>query len=80
MKEKKAKEYVHTVTRLGTVSIPIPLRRKYNITKGSKVRFVETDEGIQLIPLISLKSLFGADKNKESSVQDMMKKILDERK
>ncbi len=77
---KKAKEYVHTVTRLGTVTIPIPIRRKYGISKGSKVRFVETDEGIQLVPLVSIKNLFGADKEKESVIQSMVREILGERK
>lgn len=77
---KKAKEYVHTVTRLGTVTIPIPIRRKYGISKGSKVRFVETDEGIQLVPLVSIKNLFGADKEKEDVIHSMVRDILSERK
>jgi AbrB family looped-hinge helix DNA binding protein len=80
MMKKKAKEYVHTVTRLGTVTIPIPIRRKYGISKGSKVRFVETDEGIQLVPLTSIKSLFGVDSEKEGTIQGMIREILNERK
>lgn len=77
---KKAREYVHTVTRLGTVTIPIPIRRKYGIAKGSKVRFVETDEGIQLVPLTSIKNLFGADRESEGVIQGMIREILNERK
>ena len=77
---KKQKEYVHTVTRLGTVTIPIPIRRKYGIAKGSKVRFVETDEDIRLIPLTSIKNLFGVDKEREAVIQGMIKDILNERK
>lgn len=77
---KKVKEYVHTVTRLGTVTIPIPIRRKYGIAKGSKVRFVETDEGIQLVPLTSIKNLFGTDKEREGAIHGMIKEILNERK
>ncbi len=79
MAKKKSKEYIHTVTRLGTVSIPIPLRRKYSITKGSKIRFVDTADGIRLIPLVSLKSLFGVDGEKANLVCDLIKEILDER-
>ncbi len=79
MVKKKSKEYVHTVTRLGTVSIPIPLRRKYSITKGSKVRFVDTDDGMQLIPLISLKSLFGIDREKAGLMHSVIREILAER-
>ena len=79
MAKKKSKEYIHTVTRLGTVSIPIPLRRKYSITKGSKIRFVDTADGIRLIPLVSLKSLFGVDREKANLVHEMIREILDER-
>lgn len=79
MVRKKRNEYIHTVTRLGTVSIPIPLRRKYSIAKGTKVRFVDTADGIRLIPLISLKSLFGMDKEKASLVYAIIREILDER-
>ncbi len=76
----KPKEYVHTVTRLGTVTIPIPIRRKYNISKGSKVKFVETEEGIQLIPLTSVRDLFGMDREHESAVQAIIRDILEGRK
>lgn len=76
---KKKKEHIHTVTRLGTVSIPVPLRRKYNITKGSKIRFVDTANGIQLIPLLSLKSLFGSNRDKANVIHNMIREILDER-
>jgi AbrB family looped-hinge helix DNA binding protein len=79
MVKEKGKEYIHTVTRLGTVSIPIPMRRKYNITKGSKVKFVDIDDGIQLIPLVSLKSFFGSEREKAHSVQVAIREILDER-
>jgi AbrB family looped-hinge helix DNA binding protein len=77
---KKSKEYIHTVTRLGTVTIPIPIRRKYGIAKGSKVMFVETDDIIQLVPLTSVKSLFGADSQKEGVIHSMIREILNERK
>lgn len=78
---KKAREYVHTVTRLGTVTIPIPIRRRYGIAKGSKVKFVETDEGVQLLPLTSVKNLFGVDRGgKEAAVHAMIREILSERK
>jgi bifunctional DNA-binding transcriptional regulator/antitoxin component of YhaV-PrlF toxin-antitoxin module len=79
MVRKKSDEYIHTVTRLGTVSIPIPLRRKYSIGKGTKVRFVDAADGIRLIPLISLKSLFGMDKEKAGSLHVIIREILDER-
>lgn len=68
------KEYIHTVTRLGTITIPIPIRRKYGITTGSKLKFVDTEDGIKLIPMITMKSMFGIDKEKE----ELIKGLLDE--
>lgn len=76
---KKKQEYVHTVTRLGTVSIPIPLRRKYNIAKGSKIKFVDTNDGIKLIPLVSLRTLFGMKRESADLVRALIREILEMR-
>jgi AbrB family looped-hinge helix DNA binding protein len=40
------KNLSHTVTEKGTVTSPAEIRKKYNLGKGSRVEFVETDEGI----------------------------------
>jgi bifunctional DNA-binding transcriptional regulator/antitoxin component of YhaV-PrlF toxin-antitoxin module len=79
MGRKKTNEYIHTVTRLGTVSIPVPLRRKYNITKGSKIKFVDSSDGIRLVPLVSLKNLFSAYKERGHVVNSLIREILAER-
>lgn len=80
MAKHERKEYVHTVTRLGTITIPIPIRRKYGIGRGSRMKFVETAEGIQLIPLVSVRSLFGMDRERSAEIHAMAKEILRERK
>ena len=79
MGRKGSNEYIHTVTRLGTVSIPIPLRRKYSITKGSKIKFVDSADGIRLVPLVSLKSLFSAYRERAHVVNSLIREILAER-
>lgn len=79
MPKRIEREHIHTVTRLGTVSIPMSLRRKYNISKGSRIRFVDTKEGIKLIPLISLKTLFGTYRDRIQSINDLIREIIDER-
>ncbi|MEM1951584.1 MAG: AbrB/MazE/SpoVT family DNA-binding domain-containing protein [Candidatus Nitrosocaldus sp.] len=76
----RKREYIHTVTKLGTISIPIPLRRKYGITKGSKMKFIDDDDGIRLIPLVSLRGMFGIDKENRDVVMRMLKEILDGRR
>lgn len=76
----EGREYIHTVTKLGTISIPIPLRRKYGITKGSKMKFIDGEDGIRLIPLVSLRGMFGIDKEKRDVVMRMLKEILEGRR
>lgn len=39
------------VTTNGRITIPIELRKKYNLAPGRKVKFEMTDDGIRLIPL-----------------------------
>jgi len=51
---------VGTVTSKSMVTIPSRIRRKYGLRQGSKVEFVEVEEGIFLIPLKSLMELRGA--------------------
>ncbi len=63
-----------------SLDLTIPIRRKYGISKGSKVMFVEMDKGIQLVPLVMIINLFGIDGEKENIVQSMIREILDERK
>ena len=70
----------YTVTAKGTVTIPAKFRKKYNLRKGSRVTFVETDEGILLVPVIPLEELFGADKNVKKIVYRMIKELHEERR
>jgi len=77
--DNKEREYVHTVTKLGTISIPIPLRRKYGITKGSKIKFIDGSDGIRLIPLVSLRNMFGIDRDDSDAIKSMLVEIIEER-
>ncbi len=40
-----------TVTSKSMVNIPASIRRKYRIKEGDKVVFLETDEGIVMVPV-----------------------------
>lgn len=50
----------YTVTEKGTVTIPVEIRRKLHLKKGSKVRFLETDKGALLVPAPTFEELRGA--------------------
>ncbi|MEM2935565.1 MAG: AbrB/MazE/SpoVT family DNA-binding domain-containing protein [Candidatus Bathyarchaeia archaeon] len=43
------------------VTIPSALRKKYGVKEGLKVQFLDTDDGIPLIPITDLRNLFGVD-------------------
>jgi len=70
----------YTVTEKGTVTIPAEIRKKYNLRKGSRVEFVETDEGILLVPTVPLENLFGADKAIKETVYGIIKELQEERR
>lgn len=71
---------VYTITEKGTVTIPAEIRRKYNLRKGSRVEFVETDEGILIIPVVPLEELYGVDGKDREKVYEAIKELQLERR
>jgi AbrB family looped-hinge helix DNA binding protein len=49
----------YTVTEKGTVTIPVRIRKKLHLKKGSKVKFLETEQGALLIPAPTFEELRG---------------------
>jgi AbrB family looped-hinge helix DNA binding protein len=70
----------YTITEKGTVSIPSRIRKKYDLQKGAKVEFIDTVEGILMIPTIPIENLFGVDKSRMELVYKMVREIHDERR
>ena len=70
----------YTVTEKGTVSIPSSIRKKYDLQKGAKVEFVDTGEGILIVPIIPIEDLFGIDKSRKKLVYEMVREIHEERR
>jgi len=68
-----------TITGKGTVTIPAEIRRKYGLKKGSRVKFIETDGGILLVPIIPLENLFGVDREAKETVYQMIRELQEER-
>jgi AbrB family looped-hinge helix DNA binding protein len=69
----------YTITAKGTVTIPAEIRRKYKLKKGSRVKFVETEEGILLVPIVPLEELFGIDKDAKETIYQMIRELQEER-
>jgi AbrB family looped-hinge helix DNA binding protein len=64
------------VTRKGQTTIPVKLRRKYNIEEGTRLEVVDTEEGILLKPAKSIFDLAGT--GTKHATPEEMKKLLDE--
>ena len=56
------KKYVVKVTKKGQITIPIDIRKKYNIR--DRVAVLDEDGRITIIPVYDLEALFGIDKGK----------------
>jgi len=48
------------VKKKGQATIPVKVRRKYNIEEGTRLEVVETEEGILLKPKKSIWDMIGA--------------------
>ena len=70
----------YTITEKGTVTVPSEIRKKYRLKKGSRVEFVETDEGVLLVPVVPLENLFGADRDQKETVYQMIRELQEERR
>jgi AbrB family looped-hinge helix DNA binding protein len=64
------------VTRKGQTTIPVKLRRKYNIEEGTKLEVIDTGDGVKFKRKMTTSDLFGSGA-KYATVEEM-KKMLDE--
>ena len=65
-----------TVTERGQISIPSPLRKKFHLTPGTGIEWMETPEGIFLLPVPAdpIKAFRGKSKGLMKALQDNRKK------
>ncbi|MBO3769008.1 MAG: AbrB/MazE/SpoVT family DNA-binding domain-containing protein [Thermoproteota archaeon] len=68
-------EYEVMVTRKGQTTIPAELRRKYNISEGSRLTVIDTDQGILIRPSLRTSDLAGS--GSKYATPEEMKKLLD---
>jgi bifunctional DNA-binding transcriptional regulator/antitoxin component of YhaV-PrlF toxin-antitoxin module len=63
------------MTSNGRVAVPIRLRRKYGITPGVKICFIESDGEILFRPITrhSIRSVCGMLKGRTSATQELLK-------
>lgn len=51
------------ITSKGQTTLPKPVRQALGVSPGDRVRYVILDDGIRILPLRSIKTLFGACKS-----------------
>ncbi len=56
------------------------MRRKLGLTQGSRVDFIETDDGVLIVPVIPFVKLIGVDRNRKKIVRKMIREIHEERR
>ena len=63
------------MTSNGRVAVPIRLRRKYGITSGVKICFIESDGEILFRPITPhyIRSVCGVLKGRTSSTQELLR-------
>ena len=66
---------VATVTSKSMITIPSKIRKKYDIEQGSKIEFVEIEEGVLLVPLKTLGELRGSGKVNASTIIEGVKEL-----
>jgi AbrB family looped-hinge helix DNA binding protein len=65
----------YTITEKGTVTIPSEIRKRHSLLKGTQVDFIETDEGVLIVPVVPLEDLLGVDKDREEVIFQMIREL-----
>ncbi|MGC9014832.1 MAG: AbrB/MazE/SpoVT family DNA-binding domain-containing protein [Thermoproteota archaeon] len=68
-------EYEAKVTKKGQITIPVELRKKYNLTEGSRLLVVDTGQGILMKPSLKTSDLAGS--GSKCATPEEMKRFLD---
>lgn len=66
---------IATVTSKKMVTIPAKIRKKYDLHEGRKVRFVEADGNLILVPVLSLKELHGLGKDRKKELMQAVREL-----
>lgn len=67
--------YIAKVTSKSMVTIPAEIMRKYGIKEGTRVKFIETENGIMMIPIPGLEGLRGIDSRHAAAVIEGIREL-----
>lgn len=67
-----------TITKNGMINLPIEIRKRFNLKPGDKISFVDTGEGIVVVPVKDLTELVNPN-DKDLTIQ-MIEELIGEHK
>lgn len=67
--------YIAKVTSRRMVTIPARIMRKYGIKEGMRVKFVEAETGVLLIPIPKLEEFHGIDRHHASAIIEGIREL-----
>lgn len=68
-------ERVATITSKNMVAIPARIMERYGLEQGSKLEFVEMEDGLLLVPVRTLKELRGALKSHAKIIREGIREL-----
>ena len=70
---KKVLTNVVTISPRGTITIPLAIRKKYNLKGGDSVTFIEDEGRIVMIPIVDIESMRHLFRTSEE-IMEMLRK------
>jgi bifunctional DNA-binding transcriptional regulator/antitoxin component of YhaV-PrlF toxin-antitoxin module len=67
--------YHVTLSSKGLLTLPISLRKKYNLEKGSDLKIIDEGGKMIMLPYSKASDLFGIAKGLETEVHNMIRKL-----
>ena len=75
MKANRQGAFKVTLSSKGIMTLPMALRKKYQLDKGSEFELVDEDGRMILIPHATADQLFGMASGNEATVRDMVREL-----
>lgn len=67
-----------TLTKNGMINLPVEIRKKFNLKPGDKINFVDTGDGVVVVPVKDIFDLIDPSQKKETI--EMIEELIHEHK
>jgi len=70
--------YLATLSKKGLMTIPSELRRKYGLKEGDKIRIIDREGIILMVPITDIKVLYGLGAEHKEKLLEAVKELEEE--